>query len=127
MVKPNINSDRDNGIRGELLIQIDNQDKLTEIKKIEKTVANVKGNPPAQSMWSTGRNCPKCKGLLKIKELNPDTETLWVFCGECGAEFCHDDLENTSDIGDQLHRAIPDDMVLRWMEAREKELVRRGE
>lgn len=123
--KKNINSDRDNGIWGELLTQQDNEKLLLALDKLEKEIPDVKGNPPAKSFWSTGRNCPKCKGLLKLKELNQETLTLWVFCGSCGSEFCHQDLESTSDISDSIHRAIPDELVLRWMAAREEELNRK--
>jgi hypothetical protein len=126
MAKENINKDRDNGVWGHLLTQQDNEKALDEIKKLTKPIVDAKGNPPAKSMWSTGRGCPKCKNTLAMKELNQDTGYLWVFCHTCGAEYCADDLENTSEIGDKLHRQIPDDLVLRYMAARERNLRVQG-
>jgi hypothetical protein len=125
MANKNINQDRDNGIWGELLTQQDNQKALDELKKLTKPEVPADGGP-AKSFWSTGRHCPKCKGLLKMKELNQDTGYLWVFCGSCKSEFCADDLENTSEIGDKLHRQIPDDVVLRWMAANDLRLKTQG-
>ena len=122
MAKQNINQDRDNGTLGELLTRQDEQKKIDAVLALEKPAIDVTGNPRAQSFWSTGRDCPKCKNLMKMKELNQETGVLWVFCGTCGAEYCSDDIENTSEIGDQIHRQIPDELVLRWMAAREREL-----
>lgn len=124
MANKNINQDRDNGIWGELLTQKDKEKDLEEVLKLEKPEIDTSGNPPAKSFWSTGRGCPNCKRTLKMKELNQDTGELWVFCDNCGAQFSSQDIENTSEIGDSLHRRIPDDLVLRWMQAREEELNR---
>lgn len=126
MANQNINQDRDNGIWGDLLTQKDNEKQLDELKKLTKPTMDMEGLEPAKSFMSTGRGCPKCKGLLKMKELNTDTSQLWVFCGSCKSEFCSEDLENTSEIGDKLHRQIPDDMVLRWMSAHDVELKSQG-
>jgi hypothetical protein len=60
-----------------------------------------------------------------MKEMT-DNETLIVFCGNCGAEYHHDDLENTSAIGDMIHRQIPDDLVLRYMAANDLRLRMEG-
>lgn len=121
----NTNQDRDNGIWGELLTQQDNEKDLDRVLQLERETIDTTGNPPAQSMWSTGRGCPKCKRTLMMKELNPETGHLKVFC-RCGAEYFSEDLEMTGTINDKIHRQIPDDLVLRWMAARDIQLKMQG-
>ena len=123
-IKP-LNQDRDNSITGELLTRQDNEKELERVLSLQKPQIDRSGLPAAQSKWSTGRGCPKCKHTLRIKEMTKN-EVLIVFCGECGAEYHHHDLENTSAISDQIHRQIPDDAVLRWMAARDLYLKRQG-
>lgn len=125
MVKKNINQDRDNAIAGELLTRKDQEDDLNKVLQLEKPIVDATGNPPAKSMWSTGRGCPRCKRTLRIKEMSEDTGHLKVFC-LCGGEWWAEDLELTGSINDKLHRQIPDDLVLRYMSARDKSLRRQG-
>lgn len=125
MASKNINQDRDNAIPGELLTRKDNEKLMAEVLKLEKPIVDAKGNPPAKSMWSTGRGCPKCKRTLRMKELNTETGHLKVFC-LCGAEYWAEDLELTGDINDKLHRQIPDDLVLSYMRARDRQLGMQG-
>lgn len=119
-IKP-LNQDRDNSIAGELLQRKDNEKKLDQVLALTKPIIDTSDRPAAQSQWSTGRGCPKCKHTLRMKEMTKN-ETLIVFCGNCGSEYHHDDLENTSAIGDAIHRQIPDDVVLRYMAARARQL-----
>lgn len=126
MAKENNNTDREEGVRGHLLRQLDKMKELDEVLSLEKEQIDTSGNPPAQSQWSTGRACPKCKNSLRIKEMNMDTELMTVFCSKCGSEFHAPDIESTTDIGDKIHRQIPDALVTSWMKAREDEMRRRN-
>ena len=120
MVK-NINQDRDNATRGELLKRQDQKSEIDRVYQMEKPKFDTSGNPEAKSMWSTGRGCPKCKNQLAIKEYRDESETLVVYCNSCRSEFMHQDLESTSEIGDSIHRQIPDILVLKWMNARKED------
>lgn len=122
----NINQDRDNGIWGELLTAQDNEKQWTAVDKLgDKQQIDTSENPTAKSQWSTGRGCPKCKGTLAFKEVNSDSGQTTVFCNRCGTEYHAPDIENTTAAGDAIHRQIPDELVNRWMEARENELNRK--
>ena len=125
MANQNINQDRDNGIWGELLTRQDNEKKYQALDKLEKPTIDVTGNPEAESFWSTGRGCPKCKRTLAIKELNNESGLMTVFCNGCGTEYHAPDIESTTAAGDAFHRQIPDDLIERWMSAREEEMNRK--
>lgn len=113
----NINSDRDSASRGELLRRQDNLSELNKVLELEKYEYDTRSNPAAQSQWSTGRACPQCKNSLANKEYRDETETLIVYCIQCGIEFMSDDVDNQSEIGDKIHRSIPDSLILSWMNA----------
>lgn len=127
MAKPNSNSDRDEGVRGHLLTHLDTLEELQQVMKLEKQPIDTSGNPAAQSQWSTGRACPKCKNALRIKELNADSGLMTVFCSKCGTEYHAPDLESTTAIGDKIHRQIPDTLVNAYMAARQAEMKKRGQ
>ena len=116
----NINQDRDNSIRGELLTRKDQEAEYEKLDGLQKSTPDLSSNPDAQSFWSTGRGCPKCKRTLAIREVT-ENSTIIVYCHTCGSVYHHDDLENTSAIGDKINRQIPDDLILRYMAAREEE------
>ncbi|UNY39987.1 hypothetical protein KLEB273_gp093 [Bacillus phage vB_BauM_KLEB27-3] len=108
---PNSNSDRDEGIRGELLRRKDDQKRYENLPPLQ--YEDFSNNPPADSFYSTGRGCPKCSGFLRMFELGEDKKTLWVYCKKCHARFSHQDLES-----DEIYRTIPKSMMLQWVEAR---------
>lgn len=126
MEKRNNNQDRDEGVRGHLLQQMDNEKALDELAKLTKPEIDTSENPAADSQWSTGRGCPKCKNTLRIKELNQDSGLMTVYCSACKKEYHAPDLESTTAIGDSIHRQIPDSLVSSYMRAREDELRRRN-
>jgi len=126
MAKENIRSDRDNGVIGDLLTQMDNAEDLEKVLELEKPTIDTSDLPAAQSFWSTGRACPSCAHTLRMKELNPDSGHLKVFCKNCGKEYYSEDLELTdTDVNDKIHRYIPDILMIQYMQAREDELKRR--
>lgn len=78
--------------------------------------ATGNGIPMHGPLAAGGRQCMRCSGQLFVKE-RTENETLIVFCKNCGAEFHEPDLDK-SESTDAMYRSIPDDMVLRYTEAR---------
>ena len=113
-IKNNLH-DREEGSRGELLREKDNEEELAKVLELKKEVFDTRGLPPAKSFSSTGRGCPSCKNTLSIKELNEEGDTLWLFCKHCKKQYSHHDLENTSYVGDHIHRQISDSRMLYLM------------
>lgn len=103
--KPNIRSDKDS-LMG--MVKQEQEEVLPKIKA--KPVEDVKGNPKAESFWSTGRGCPQCAGDLAHFELNTDSGILQVYCKYCGKHWYHTDLDT-----DELYRMIPLDFRQRCM------------
>jgi hypothetical protein len=60
---------------------------------------------------------------LYTKELTKKG-TLVVFCGTCGSEYHHGDLEDPNN--DWLHRDIPDSLVLQMMAVNDARLRAQG-
>lgn len=89
-----------------------------------KKEERVEGAQPAKSFWSTGRKCPQCAHRLTIFELNEDSGYLHVECKNCGGRWAHPDLETPE--SDFKFRHIPMDVKQRWMDARERELKKKG-
>ena len=81
--------------------------------------ASGNGIPADGPLSAGGRQCMRCSGQLFTKE-RTENGTLIVFCGSCRAEFHEPDLDK-SDSTDAMYRAIPDEMVLRYTEARLKQ------
>lgn len=96
---------------------------------------------PADSQWSTGRNCPKCAGQLEFFEIMEKSEYIMVRCKQDPAhKFFTKDLEpkNYDPLDDAdkltlpydnaLFRDIPADRVLYYMNRidRQKQKEERG-
>lgn len=66
----------------------------------------TKGNPPAQSQWSTGRDCPRCAGQLMFFEYLPENDLIWLKCKKCHSKWFENDLDpinkNPLDEADEL-------------------------
>lgn len=117
-------------VEGELLQQKQEDKLLSQVQLPKKQYPDISNNPPAESFWSTGRNCPRCAGFLAIKEFRQDQQkiylynspqygstiqvnTLVVYCTDCGSEYHHQDLEDLNN--DWLFRQIPQEMILRYV------------
>lgn len=124
MAGKNINQDRDNSIAGELLTKQDNEKEWQKLVGFEIPQADTSENPAAQSQWSTGRQCPRCAHRLVMFELNTDSGILHIECRHCGGRWGHEQLESPD--SDEMYRQIPDDVKIRWMQARENEMKRKG-
>lgn len=119
--KPNIRSDRDN-------LHIQAQEEQHAIEEMGNLSPPERPTPdtavPAESFWSTGRQCPRCANRLTIFELNEDSGFLHVECKSCGGRWAHPDLETPE--SDFKFRHIPEDVKQRWMRAREESLKKKG-
>ena len=118
-------NDRDEGTRGKLLTQQDNEKAFDKLRGLERATPDLSDNPPAESFQSTGRNCPQCSHRLRLFEFHKETGILLVQCTHCGRQYGHPDLEAPE--SDNIYRTIPADMKLRWSMAREKQLDREEE
>lgn len=115
--------DRDEGVRGTLLTGIDNDKQWSKLNGIQIPQVDVTGNAPATSQKSSGRHCPQCANRLTYVETS-DLGNWIVECTGCHKRWASEQLESLD--CDWLYRQIPDDVVMRWMNAREQELKRKG-
>lgn len=113
----------DDSIMSEL--KIDQQEyEETILKKYKKPKTTGNGIPAKSAMAAGGRKCMRCSDQLYIKE-ETENEIIIVYCKTCGLEMHHTDLE-MSDSTDHMYRDIPDEMVIRYMQARADEKERRA-
>lgn len=102
-----------------------------EIKDLAQEVLSKDFNGEggkAQNKTDSGRRCPRCSDLLRIKEVS-DNGTIIVMCWQCHATYHTDDLNAWEMDGkkkvmdqttDQLYRQIPDELVNHYMRFFEK-------
>lgn len=130
MVKKGTPYTNDDGLTSELL------DEIGPIWRQIIEPPSTKGNPPAKSKWSTGRSCPRCSGDFKFFEYNEEKDIVYIQCRNCAHVFAEPDLEAhhyhipdkpEGDLDNINYRAIPLDLINRWMKAREDEKIRKGE
>lgn len=118
------NQDREEGVRGTLLTQKDNEKQLSKLDGLEFAQVDTTGNAPAKSQKSSGRNCPSCSNRLTYIETT-DAGNWLVKCTGCHKTWVSEQLQSLD--SDWLFRQIPEDLKMRWMKAREEELKRKGE
>lgn len=88
---------------------------------IDYDLANFKGifrkdnGRPATNNRDLGRNCPRCSGLLALKEIKK-SGNVHLFCRSCGLEVFAEDIDYNDPLSDKLYRTIPDSLVLYWEE-----------
>lgn len=116
--------DRQEGVRGTLLTNKDNEKQLSKLDGLEFKQVDATGNPPAKSQNSSTRHCPQCSERLFFVEVSKESGDWIVECHGCHKRWTHSQLESP-DI-DWLYRMIPQDLVMRWMDAREDEMKRKG-
>lgn len=85
-----------------------------ELEKFKGPFQKNNGRP-AKNNQDTGRNCPRCSGLLKLKEIKK-SGSVQLYCKDCGIEIFAEDIDYNDPISDKLYRTIPDSMVLYWQE-----------
>lgn len=115
--------DRGEGVRGTLLTGIDNDKQWSKLNGMQIPQVDATGNAPAKSQRSSSRNCPQCANRLTFVE-ETDLGNWTVKCTGCGKRWFHSELEAPEN--DWLFRSIPQDLVMRWMDARERELKKKG-
>lgn len=90
--------------------------KLDEFSGIfHKSNNEITTNPLEQ-----GRNCPRCAGRLRLKEITEKNENVYLFCNSCGLEVFAEDIDYQDEIPDKLYRTIPDDVFLKWERYKEE-------
>lgn len=109
----------DDQVAGKLLAQKQDKQKWPDID----IPTNNHNKIPAESFWSTGRNCPRCAGKMTGYEFNDETGYQWLKCSSCGFESTAQELNR--DEYDDTYRLIPDDVILKWMQMRERQLDKR--
>lgn len=124
-----------------------NEDGLNHWREIMPPI----GKPlvPAKSQWSTGRGCPKCAGQLMVFEYRTEVDealqdNMVLQCKKCRRIWHDPDLQpvgvysrdpndeskfvdDTTQIDNPLFRDIPESDIIKWMQARENEKIRKGE
>lgn len=66
----------------------------------------------AKDFKASGRRCPKCGNLLKVKE-ETDAGVAVLNCFDCFSTFHHTDLV-ADETADAIYRSIPDSAILHW-------------
>jgi len=66
----------------------------------------------AKDFKASGRRCPKCGNLLRVKE-ETDAGVAILNCFDCFSTFHHTDLV-ADETADKIYRLIPDSDFLRW-------------
>lgn len=118
MVKKKMGYEEDDTLMSELAeLQKDYTDTIEKGYKGWDSSGN--GIPAKSPLAAGGRQCLRCSNQLFIKEVT-DNDIIVVFCRNCGLEMHHTDLE-FSESTNHMYQHIPDDLVIRYMEAREDE------
>lgn len=60
-----------------------------------------------------GRNCPRCAGRLRIKEVT-DNGHIYLRCMSCNIHIFADDLDKQRETSDAIYRSIPTSLMLRY-------------
>jgi transcription elongation factor Elf1 len=120
-------TDRDEGLRGQLLTDsVDNQALYDSMNGWKKDIQYGKAGAP-QSQWATGRACPNCSGTLMMREMSLQGGVGVLFCKYCGKTYFQTDIETQNATTDTIYRKIPDDLMARYMKANEARLIASGE
>lgn len=123
MVKKKLKHEDDDSIMASL--KVDQQEyEETILKKYKKPSTKGNGIPAKSAMAAGGRKCMRCSDQLYIKE-ETKNEIIVVYCKNCGLEMHHTDLE-MSDSTDHMYRHIPDEMMIRYTQARADEKERKA-
>lgn len=61
-----------------------------------------------------GRNCPRCAGRLRVKEITERNQNVYLYCSDCGLQVFAEDIDEQTEIIDKMYRTIPDDVFLKW-------------
>lgn len=80
-----------------------------------KIAPEISNGKPQKNRMDLGRNCPRCAGLLKIKEQTKKGNTL-VYCVSCRAEFFANDFDVEDWLSDTIYKTIPDTTFNYWNE-----------
>lgn len=99
-----------------------NEDQWKQIEKLAVEASKVDYDglgEKAKDFKASGRRCPKCGNILKIKEVTENG--IYVLnCFDCYITVHANDLETTDDVTDHIYRTIPDSLVNYYMSFFEK-------
>lgn len=100
-------------------IDQDEKDYLEKIKDKVKYDISGNGEEPINRN-DLGRNCPRCAGRLRIKEIT-DNGNVMVYCKYCRAEYYANDFDYKDELSDTIYKTISDKTFLYWQEFRKNQ------
>lgn len=98
-----------------------NEEQWEELGELAKDTLKLDFDGDAEKaidFKSSGRRCPSCTDLLRVKEVT-DNGVKVVYCWSCHKTYHNDDLNTIDEVTDALYRSIPDSAVLHWMKFRD--------
>ena len=78
-----------------------------------KGVFRKDNGTPAKNNLDLGRNCPRCAGLLALKEIR-ESGAVQLFCRSCGIEVFAEGIDYNDPLSDRLYSEIPHNVIQYW-------------